>query len=253
MTGCKGVNMSRFFVNPENIAGSSIFITDKNDIKHINKVLRLDIGDQLNVSDSMEFEYKTEIISIHSDEIEVKILDKQKFAREPELKVTLFQGVPKQGKMELIIQKTVELGVHAVVPVFTARTVVQDKGNFSKKIQRWQRISDEAVKQCKRGIVPAVEPSMTFKEMVEELAGFQLVLFPYENEEKETIKDCLRNLTMKVDNVAVIIGPEGGFSDEEADLLVGAGAKSVTLGKTILRTETAGLAAIAMIMYELEL
>lgn len=245
--------MSRFFVNSESIIGSSIFITDKDDIKHILKVLRLGIGDIIDVSDSVQFEYKTVIISTANEQIEVRILDKQKFAREPQLKLTLFQGIPKQGKMELIIQKAVELGINSINPVFTARSVVQDKGNFEKKIQRWQKVADEAVKQCKRGIIPQVESSNSFKEMLEALAHYDLILFPYENEESYTIKSCLRNLPFKPEKVAVIIGPEGGFSDEEAAVLIGIGAKSVTLGKTILRTETAGLAAIAMTMYELEL
>ncbi|QOX62951.1 16S rRNA (uracil(1498)-N(3))-methyltransferase [Anoxybacterium hadale] len=245
--------MSKFFVDAGSIAGGSIRITNSDDRKHIQKVLRLGTGDLLTISDTVEFEYETEIISIEKDFIEARILDKQKFAREPKLQVTLFQGIPKQGKMETIIQKNIELGVYAVVPVFTDRTVVVDNGSFSNKIQRWQKIADEAVKQCKRGLIPEIQQAMTFKEMINSLNQYELIVFPYENEQDYSIKDYLKGIEKKPLNAALIIGPEGGFSDKEAKALLDLGAKSVTLGKTILRTETAGMAAMAMLMYELEL
>lgn len=245
--------MSRFFVNSKNITDNTISITDKDDIKHIVKVLRLAVGDFIDISDSVEFEYKAEIIVIELGHVKTKILEKQKFAREPEIMITLFQGIPKQGKMETIIQKAVELGVNSIVPVFTDRTVVTDKGNFKNKIERWQKIADEAVKQCKRGIIPQINNSTSIKEILNDMSNYELIIFPYENEEKFSIKDCLKNLDYKPKNLAIIIGPEGGFSDNETAQLKKAGAKCVTLGKTILRTETAGIVAIAMSMYELEL
>ena len=185
--------------------------------------------------------------------VETRIIDKQKFAREPKTKITLFQGLPKQGKMELIIQKAVELGVFQIIPVFTDRSIVTDNGKMGKKIERWQKIADEAVKQCKRGIIPRISDELRFKEMLGKLENFDLILFPYENEENRYIKNSLQSLPKKPQNVAIIIGPEGGFSDPEATALKAIGADCVTLGKTILRTETAGIAAIAMVMYELEL
>lgn len=245
--------MSKFFVDAKDVSSSTIRITDANDRKHLTKVLRLGVGDTITISDTVEFEYEAEIVEIDPDYVEAKILDKQKFAREPELKVTLFQGIPKQGKMETIIQKTVELGIYSIVPVFTDRTVVVDHGSFHKKIDRWQKVSDEAVKQCKRGLIPEIQREMTFKEMINAIVKYDLILFPYENEEDRTIKDCLRNLAEKPQTAAIIIGPEGGFSDKEAASLIEIGAQCVTLGKTILRTETAGMAALAMTMYELEL
>lgn len=245
----------RIFTDAANIGDKYIKITDKGDIKHMIKVMRLAEGDTVDVSDSMEWEYQTEIISVDADEVLLAIVDKQKFAREPETRVTLFQGVPKAGKMETIIQKCVELGVHAIVPVFMERTVVVEKGNFGKKLDRWQKISDEAVKQCKRGMIPQIEEQLQFKDMLPVLKDFDLILFPYENESNFSIKDCLRNLPegQKPETVAIVIGPEGGFSDKEAELMDENGAVRVTLGKTILRTETAGMAALAMTMYELEL
>ena len=174
--------------------------------------------------------------------------------------------------METVIQKTVELGVDAIVPVFTARTVVVEKGNFSKKLMRWQKIADEAVKQCKRGRIPQMVPQIDFAEMCGRLADYDLVICPYENETGRTIKDCLRaacgqdvphsaaDPSSSCDaaaprRVALIIGPEGGFADAEIAALraLPQPAEIVSLGKIILRTETAGMAALAMIMYAYEL
>lgn len=245
--------MSRFFTEPSNIDDKFITLTDRNDIHHLTKVLRLRTGDEVDVSDGSQWEYRAKIDEVTDETVRLQILDKQKFAREPKLQVTLFQGVPKAGKMETIIQKSVELGVYSIVPVFMDRTVVVEKGNFDKKLQRWQKVADEAVKQCKRGIIPQIKENVKSSEMMGMLKDFDLVLFPYENEENYTIKDCLRGLESKPKTLAIIIGPEGGFSEKEAQAIEAAGGKTVTLGKTILRTETAGIAALAMTMYELEL
>lgn len=245
--------MARFFVDTSDVQGSTVFIRSKEDIKHISKVLRLKEGDKIEVSDSAEWEYEAEIVYIDGDTVEAAITDKQKFAREPHVRVTLFQGIPKQSKMETIVQKCVELGVYSIVPVFMDRTVVVDKGKFDKKIERWQRVSAEAVKQCRRGIIPEVGEAVKSKDLPDILSSYDLILFPYENETGRTIKDALRAQESIPETVAVVIGPEGGFSDKEADSLKAAGADCVSLGKTILRTETAGMASLSMIMYELEL
>lgn len=248
--------MSRFFVKPEDIQDKYIYLTDKQDLHHMKKVLRMSAGDEMDISDGSAWEYHVEIESLDEKEAVLLILDKQKFAREPELLVTLYQGIPKASKMEEIIQRCVELGVNSIIPVFMERTVVVDKGNFGKKLDRWQKISDEAVKQCKRGIIPDVQDTVKFKEALQMLQNHDLIIFPYENEDNRTIKDCLRKVIasgQKPKTVAIIIGPEGGFADKEAVALDEIGAHRVSLGKTILRTETAGPAALAMTMYELEL
>lgn len=245
--------MARFFVDSSDVQGNRIYIRAEEDIMHISKVLRLKEGDSVEISDSAEWEYKAEIQFIDRDIIETIILDKQKFAREPDIRVTLFQGIPKQSKMETIVQKCVELGIYKIVPVFMDRTVVVDKGKFDKKIQRWQKVSAEAVKQCRRGIIPEICDAVRSKELPDMLQKYDLILFPYENETGRTIKDSLKQVTDKPGTVAIVIGPEGGFSDKEADILKEAGADSVSLGRTILRTETAGPAALSMVMYELEL
>ncbi len=265
--------MRRFFTDSENIGEDSLLITSPTDVHHIRKVLRLKVGQVIQVSDSLAWEYEAEITSIEDGLVRGKILDKQRFSKESNTYITLFQGVPKQGKMEVIVQKTVELGVGKIVPVFTSRSVVVDNGNFSKKIQRWQKVAEEAGKQCGRGVIPEVHEAIDFSGLLSLLKGggsdnsnsvnyfddFDLVLFPYENEEVRTIKDALSQWVDKSDasphrrNVAIIIGPEGGFSVGEAEALVENGAVSVSLGRTILRTETAGMAGIAMVMYELEM
>ena len=243
----------KLFTDSAHVGDRYITITDKGDIRHLTKVLRLGKGDTVEVSDSACWEYTAEIEEITESEVLLRIVDKQAFAREPALLVTLFQGIPKAGKMENIIQKCVELGVYAIVPVFLERTVVVDKGNFRKKLDRWQKISDEAVKQCRRGLVPQIETPLAKDGLLRRLQEYDLVLLPYENEQSRTLKDCLRELTERPRTVAVIIGPEGGFSAREAEAFIRAGAVSVSLGKTVLRTETAGMAALAMLMYELEL
>ena len=137
--------MNRFFVPAEDVGENSIYMYDREDLHHMIKVLRLSAGDYVEISDSVKWEYETEIISLDKDQAELRILDKQKFTTEPDVKVTLFQGIPKQGKMELIVQKNVELGISRIVPVFMKRTVVADKGNFGKKKERWQKVADESV------------------------------------------------------------------------------------------------------------
>ncbi|NLY81610.1 MAG: 16S rRNA (uracil(1498)-N(3))-methyltransferase [Clostridiales bacterium] len=243
--------MSRFFVDSRDIGAKYITINDKGDIKHMTKVLRLSVGDAVDISDGVLWEYETEISEISQEEVLLKITDKQHFAREPEIEICLFQGIPKASKMDNIIQKSVELGVKEIVPVFMDRTVVLDKGNFDKKIQRWQKVSAEAVKQCKRGIIPKVRHNVKFKDILSELAEYDLVVFLYENENNRTIKNLLSENYPK--KVAVLIGPEGGFSENEAKMLLDKGILGVSIGKTILRTETAGPTAIAMIMYEYEI
>ncbi len=269
--------MNRFFVDKEQIIEDKIYITNKEDIKHMSKVLRMSLGDFIEISDGEKFEYIGKIESISPDKVTCLIQDKQSFGAEPITRVTLFQGVPKQGKMESIIQKCVELGIYEIVPVFMSRSVVlgKEESKLQGKTERWQKISDEAVKQCKRGIKPQILKAVDFKGMIKILSHeFQgseekLILFPYENEENYNIKQALKAFKVKIyesdkgqgeknaaennPHVAIIIGPEGGFSQEEATALRNLGAECVTLGKTTLRTETAAPAALAMVMYELEL
>ncbi len=245
--------MSRFFVTPEAVGETRIRLTNPDDLHHMLHVLRLRPGEEIDISDGVAWEYRCALRMLRPELAEAEILDRQAFAREPVLDVTLYQGIPRQGKMETIIQKGVELGVSRIVPVFTARSVAADSGRTEKKLLRWQRVADESVKQCRRGKIPEIGPMLAFADMAKQLDGFDCVLFPYEQEEKRTIKRVLRYLPSRPRSLCLIIGPEGGFSRREAETLEEAGALCVSLGKTILRTETAGPAALAMVMYELEM
>lgn len=255
--------MIKFFVDKEDIFENKIYLSSPEDRKHLTRVLRARVGDEVMISDKEAFEYETVIDEITETDVVLRVIGRHEFSQEPETKVTLYQGVPKAAKLETVVQKTVELGVKRIVPVFMARTVVSDKGNFSKKRDRLQKIADEAVKQCKRGIIPEVTGAMSFKDMMEELSekNYDAILVAYENEKGYSIKDALRGggddaPLRKGSEIALVIGPEGGFEEDEVDRILdefNRKACAVTLGKTILRTETAGMAALAMIMYELEL
>ena len=168
--------MNRFFVSAVNVNEKTITIDNKSDIKHISKVLRLKVGDEIEVSDAVKWEYVGRILSIGSDELKIRIEDKQAFAREPATDITLFQGIPKQAKMDGIIQKSVELGVKAIVPVFMKRTVIVDKGRIKKRLARWQRISDESVKQYKRGIIPEISQPIDSKDAIAALKEYNIVI-----------------------------------------------------------------------------
>ena len=228
--------MNRFFVSPKNIGDKCLIIDKKDDVNHINKVLRLKVGDDIEVADGMKWEYIAEIISLNKDIVEGKIVDKNACAKEPDIDFTLFQGIPKKGKMDRSIGKLGE--------------------KSDKKRARYNGISESAAKQCKRGIIPEISPEMTFDEMMNHITDFDLIIFPYEGEENLTIKKYLQNENLsdkKIEKAAIMIGPEGGFSKNEVRKIEECGIRPVSLGKTILRTETAGMVALSMTMYELEM
>ena len=248
--------MNRFFVSPKNIGDKCLIIDKKDDVNHINKVLRLKVGDDIEVADGMKWEYIAEIISLNKDIVEGKIVDKNACAKEPDIDFTLFQGIPKKGKMDLIIQKNVEIGIKGIVPVKMDRSIGKLGEKSDKKRARYNGISESAAKQCKRGIIPEISPEMTFDEMMNHITDFDLIIFPYEGEENLTIKRYLQNENLsdkKIEKAAIMIGPEGGFSKNEVRKIEECGIRPVSLGKTILRTETAGMVALSMTMYELEM
>jgi len=251
--------MRRLIVSPESISGDIINVTDKEDIVYISVVLRMKKGDKLLVSDGAGRSWETDIAAISRKGIELEILSENHVFEEVKTKVTLYQALPKGAKMEEIIRKTTEIGVCKIVPVITKRTLEGSKNTTSLRRERWLRVAKEASKQSRRLLVPEVSPVISFEEAAAGLidAGFDLILAPYELEEERTLKQALRESVSsdpdnvgKPMNIAVFIGPEGGFESAEVDSLVNEGAVSVTMGDTILRTETAGPAAIAMILYE---
>lgn len=243
--------MPKFFVPHEKITDTQIII-DTEDVAHITRVLRLGEGDTVTVCDSRGTDYEAEITETAPKQIICKILDKHASVSEPNIKVTLFQGLPKASKMEYIIQKTTELGINEIVPVKLSRCVVKidNKKDEAKKLDRWQKISEAAAKQSGRGIVPEIKPIMTLDDVIQVSKEFDLFFVPYECEEQKTLREVL--LSKKdVKTVGFVIGPEGGFDPTETEKLKNSGIPTVTLGKRILRTETAGEAVLAMTMYEI--
>ena len=243
--------MPKFFVTQDKITENQIII-DTEDVAHISRVLRLGIGDHVTVCDSQGTDYETEIAEMEQKQIVCSITEKRASESEPNIKVTLFQGLPKASKMEYIIQKTTELGISEIVPVKLSRCVVKidNKKDEKKKLDRWQKISEAAAKQSGRGIVPQISEIMTLDEVIKSSKEFDLFFVPYECEEQKTLKEVLLSRS-DIKTVGFIIGPEGGFDPAETEKLRENGIDTVTLGKRILRTETAGEAVLAMTMYEI--
>ncbi|MBE5894615.1 MAG: 16S rRNA (uracil(1498)-N(3))-methyltransferase [Lachnospiraceae bacterium] len=247
--------MQHFFVEPGQIfeKEKKILITG-NDVNHIKNVLRMKIGEELSVSDGQSGrEYRCGVAELGEDEIVCELRFIKEDNVELPAKIYLFQGLPKADKMELIIQKAVELGVYEIIPVATKRAVVKlDEKKAKSKIARWQGISEAAAKQSKRGIVPNVRPVMTMKEAILYAKDMDSKAIPYELAEgMQATKDWIASLA-GCENIAVFIGPEGGFAEEEIEMAVESGICPVSLGKRILRTETAGLTTLSILMYHLE-
>ena len=245
--------MYQFFVESNQICGKIIYITG-NDVNHIKNVLRMKPGEEIAVSNGVDGkEYRCGITSIEEDRVVCELRFVKEDGMELPSRVYLFQGLPKADKMELIIQKAVELGVYEIIPVATKRCVVklEDK-KAGAKIARWQGIAEAAAKQSKRRIVPLVNNVMSFKEAVAKAASMDVKLIPYELAEGMAHTKSLINELKPGQDIAVFIGPEGGFEEAEIDLALSAGIEPVTLGKRILRTETAGFTVMAWIMYQLE-
>lgn len=242
--------MSRFFIEKENIANGIATIVGE-DVKHISRVLRLSEGAFVTLCDGNGMDYEAKISEVYSENVKLEILNKMPSETESKVKVTIYQAIPKAGKTETIVQKCVELGVYKIVIFASKRCVVKiEKKQEENKLKRYNRVAMEAAKQSKRGIIPKVEGFYDYHEL--DFSRHDAVIFAYEEEKNNSLKQALSNIKGKVKDVALIIGPEGGFESEEADYFVKNGAISVSLGKRILRTETAGMAALSMILYELE-
>lgn len=244
--------MRRFFTEPQNISGNIADIYE--DSRHIEKVLRMKCGDEILVFDGTGFEYTARLTAIEKNLCKAEILKREFSLSEPKTKITLFQGLPKSGKMELIVQKAVELGVRRVVPVMMERCVtrIANAAAGAEKAKRWNKVSVEAAKQCGRGLVPEVSEPVTFEKAIEMLGEIQLPLMPYEvlgHEGKCDLKNVLSS-NPGVAEFGIMVGPEGGFSDEEAAFAMEHGIRAVGLGRRILRTETVASALIPVIMYD---
>lgn len=233
--------MPRFFTKNIN---ENTAVIEGEDVSHISRVLRMTEGEELTLCDGEGNDYTCKITEITKKSITCEVLSKIKNQSEPECRVTLFQALPKGAKMEYIIQKCVEIGVCEIVPMMTRRVI----GKPSDKGERWNKVSEEAAKQSGRGIIPKVLPPVSFKEALEQMKNCDLSVMPYECEQETHLLDVLRGKTPKT--VGIMIGPEGGFDPDEVAAVQKEGIKTVTLGKRILRTETAGLSVVSNIMYE---
>jgi len=238
----------KFFVEGRQINENTVKIIGE-DKKHISDVLRIKCKEKILISNKENGEtYEATIINIDKESINCIIDKKIQKTVEPKIKVDLFQGLPKADKFEYIIQKSVELGINTIIPVNMKYCISKIKDE-EKKNNRWTKISEAAAKQSKRDIIPEVKMSVDINYVCDEIKNYDLVLVAYENEEEIKIKDILQD-NKEIESIAIIIGPEGGISKEEVESLKEKGAKIVSLGKRILRTETASLAVLSIIMYE---
>ncbi len=238
--------MHRFFADKSAFTQNNAKITGE-DVAHITKVLRLKENDSIILCNGEGTDYECRISGMDKNSITADIISTYPNEAESSISITLYQGLPKSDKMDLIIQKCVELGVDAIVPVETARCVAKIKDDGKKRI-RWQRIAEEAAKQCGRGIIPKVCDAVSFDKAI--TGQHDLKIMPYECERQSNLSNALASAEKNC-SIAIYIGPEGGFEQSEADAAVGAGVKTVTLGKRILRCETAGIATVSAIMYAL--
>lgn len=239
--------MYNFFVTSDNKKSGRYFISG-DDFNHIKNVLRMSVGEQFLVSCNGASDLCA-LESIESDTIVAEIIKENYQNTNLPINIHLFQGLPKSDKLELIIQKAVELGVAGVTPVAMKRSIVKidDKKKKSKR-ERWQAIAEAAAKQSKRTLIPEVQEVTSYKEMINVAKDLDLLLVPYECAEGMTAtKEALSQIKSGM-NIGIIIGPEGGFEDSEIDLACAAGGKVISLGSRILRTETAAITTIAMCM-----
>ena len=246
--------MQRFFVEPHQIdeAAHQIHIVGT-DVNHISNVLRMKQGEEVWISDGGKKEYRCAIEAFSADEVLLHIIYAQEPDYELSSRIYLFQGLPKADKMELIIQKSVELGAYEIIPVETKRCVVKlDGKKAAKKVERWQQIAESAAKQSKRMLIPNVHQVLSFKEALKYAESMDIRLIPYELAKgMQETKEILAAIEPG-QSIGIFIGPEGGFEEKEVEAAISEGAKPITLGKRILRTETAGLAILSVLMFQLE-
>ncbi len=252
--------MPKFFVNNDQINDETIIILGE-DINHIKNVLRLKKSDKITICNTYNSNnYLTEIVEIEKSCVICKIIEQQESVSEPKIHIHVLQGLPKSEKMELIIEKCVELGVKEITPISMKRCVVQlDDKAKAKKVDRWQKISEIAAKQSGRDIIPKINNVIVLKKIYEILKDYDIVLVTYENEKNNSLKKELSKLKEEINEddyeglkIAILIGPEGGIEEQEIEFLKNNGAHIVTLGNRILRTETVALSVASVIMYEFE-
>lgn len=245
--------MYRFYISEEQITESEITITGS-DVNHIRNVLRLEEGDWVVACNGQGKDYVSRIFFIDKDRVVLQVEKVQETGTELQTRITLFQGIPKKEKMEFIIQKAVELGVYEIVPVMMKRCVVRfaDEKKMAKKQERWQAIAEAAAKQCDRGIIPVVHAPVSIEEAFDMAKTLEYNMIPYELQDGIDQSREIVAHACKQESVGIFIGPEGGFEAKEVEQAVAGGIEPITLGKRILRTETAGMALLAIMMFQMQ-
>lgn len=246
--------MQKFFVEENQIENDKINIIGE-DVKHISSVLRMQKGEQILIGSKETLEtYLTEIEQIEKEKVVAKIIEKLDTQTESNVEIDLYQGLPKADKMELIIQKTTEIGISKVTPVDMVRCIVKlDEKDTKKKIERWQKVAEGAAKQSKRSKIPEIKNKIKIKDLEDIIGQYDAFIVAYEEENEVTLKQELKKLKEQEKyKIGILVGPEGGITKEEIEKLTSYNAKVVTLGKRILRTETAPIVLTSNIIYELE-
>ena len=245
--------MYRFHVSADQLAEKEVFISG-GDVNHIKNVLRLEVGDWIVACDGNGTDYVSRIQSICSDEVVASIEKVQPTGTELPVRITLFQGMPKKDKLELIIQKAVELGACEIVPVMTKRTVVKlsEEKKINKRLERWQSIAYAAAKQCDRGIIPTVHKPVSYEEALAMADQLDYNVIPYELQTGMEEARKIVDQACKQRSLGIFIGPEGGFEPEEVERAMTRNIHPMTLGKRILRTETAGMALLSILMFQMQ-
>lgn len=245
--------MHRFYVSDVSEADKSVHIYGE-DVNHIKNVLRLKNGDEITVGDGSGRDYTCVISDLNDECVVADIVDICDNAAELPVDIYLFQGLPKADKMEFIIEKAVEIGAKAIIPVMMERTVVKlDEKKKPRKLERYNLIAESASKQSRRGIIPEVKNFMTMKEAINMASELDMIIVPYESAKgMEYSLEVFKEAATKAKSAAIFIGPEGGFADKEIEALKEAGAKIVSLGHRILRTETAGLTSLSILSFMIE-